>query len=181
MVRGRLAAGATLRQAQNEVSVVARDFEREYPKTNRERGAAVRKLLRGLLQCVLLEPDLTHRFDVPQPIGAGPEGDALAALVAHCRTGTPPLTTAGVLQQFAGSPHESVLVTALMTGESDGFAGELLEVQLVEGIKRYWLNAQKHGDAAASPTAPLLELSAEETERARQRGLARQPPAGNSA
>jgi hypothetical protein len=67
----------------------------------------------------------------------------------------------------------------LTAGESDGFAGELLEVQLVEGIKRYWLNAQKHGDEAASRQAPPLELSAEETERARQRQLARQPPAGN--
>ena len=136
-------------------------------------------LLRGILQCVLLEPDLAHRFDVPQPEGAGADGDALAAVVAHCRAGTPPLTTAGVLQQFAGSPHESVLVAALTAGESDGFAGELLEVQLVEAVKRYWLNAQKRGDASAMDGAPPLDLSAEETERARQRGLARQPPAGS--
>ena len=135
-------------------------------------------LLRGILQCVLLEPDLTHRFDVPEPIGAGAEGDALAAVVAHCRASAPPLTTAGVLQQFAGSPHESTLVAALTAGEIEGLAGELLEVQLVEGIKRYWLNAQKRGDSAASRHAPSLELSPEETERARQRQLARQPPAG---
>ena len=135
-------------------------------------------LLRGILQCVLLEPDLTHRFDVPEPIGANAEGDALAAVVAHCRASAPPLTTAGVLQQFAGSPHESTLVAALTAGEIEGLAGELLEVQLVEGIKRYWLNAQKRGDSAASRHAPSLELSPEETERARQRQLARQPPAG---
>jgi hypothetical protein len=136
-------------------------------------------LLRGILQCVLLEPDLTHRFAVPEPVDAGAEGDALAALVAHCRSGAPPLTTAGVLQQFAGSPHENILIAALTAGEIEGLSGELLEVQLVEGIKRYWLNAQKHGDSAATRHAPPLELSPEEAERARQRQLARQPPAGS--
>ena len=138
---------------------------------------ATPSLLRGILQCVLLEPDLTHRFAVPEPVDAGAEGDALAALVAHCRSSAPPLTTAGVLQQFAGSPHENILIAALTAGEIEGLSGELLEVQLVEGIKRYWLNAQKHGDSAAARNAPPLELSAEEAERARQRQLARQPPA----
>lgn len=138
---------------------------------------AAPSLLRGILQCVLLEPDLTHRFAVPEPVDAGAEGDALAALVAHCRSSAPPLTTAGVLQQFAGSPHENILIAALTAGEIEGLSGELLEVQLVEGIKRYWLNAQKHGDSAAARNAPPLELSAEEAERARQRQLARQPPA----
>ena len=60
MVRGRLAAGATLRQAQNEVSVVARDFEREYPKTNRERGAAVRTMFQMRTQ----DADLNWKFSV---------------------------------------------------------------------------------------------------------------------
>ena len=41
-VRARLKPGTTLGQARNELSVVARDFEREYPKLNRDRGAAVK-------------------------------------------------------------------------------------------------------------------------------------------
>ena len=41
-VRARLKPGATLREARNELAVLARDFEREYPKINRDRGAAVR-------------------------------------------------------------------------------------------------------------------------------------------
>ncbi len=41
-VRARLKTGATLRQARNELDLLARDFEREYPKLNRDRGAAVR-------------------------------------------------------------------------------------------------------------------------------------------
>jgi predicted permease len=40
-VRARLKPGATLRHARNELGVLARDFEREYPKLNRDRGAAV--------------------------------------------------------------------------------------------------------------------------------------------
>ncbi|MGE5277061.1 MAG: ADOP family duplicated permease [Acidobacteriota bacterium] len=40
-VRARLKPGATVREARRELSVLARNFEREYPKTNRERGAAV--------------------------------------------------------------------------------------------------------------------------------------------
>ena len=40
-VKGRLKAGVSLRQAQNEIAVLARDLEREYPKSNRDRGAAV--------------------------------------------------------------------------------------------------------------------------------------------
>src|ERR1700737_555358 len=41
-VKARLKAGTTLQQARNELGVLARDFEREYPKLNRDRGAAVR-------------------------------------------------------------------------------------------------------------------------------------------
>jgi predicted permease len=41
-VRARLKPGTTLRDARNELAVLAQDFEREYPKINRDRGAAVR-------------------------------------------------------------------------------------------------------------------------------------------
>jgi macrolide transport system ATP-binding/permease protein len=40
-VRARLKPGRTLLQAQNELAVVAKNFETEYPKLNRGRGAAV--------------------------------------------------------------------------------------------------------------------------------------------
>lgn len=177
LLRRGLAELAGLRETEMDTLLpVARAVATAPVRTRPQRTAP--SLLRGILQCVLLEPDLTHRFEVPEPVGAGADGDALAAVVAHCRASAPPLTTAGVLQQFAGSPHESTLMAALTTGESEGLAGELLEVQLVEGIKRYWLNAQKHGDSDVTRHAPPIELSAEETERARQRQLARQSPAG---
>src|SRR5712691_5208349 len=40
-LRARLKPGTTLQQAQNELSVLAKNFEREYPNLNRSRGAAV--------------------------------------------------------------------------------------------------------------------------------------------
>jgi putative ABC transport system permease protein len=41
VVRARLKAGTTRGQAGNELAVLARNLEHEYPKTNRDRGAAV--------------------------------------------------------------------------------------------------------------------------------------------
>jgi hypothetical protein len=72
------------------------------------------------------------------------------------------------------------MVLALTAAESEGLAGELLETELVEGVKRYWLNAQKRGDVAESRRGPPVDLSAEETERARQRQLARGRIAGGT-
>jgi macrolide transport system ATP-binding/permease protein len=40
-IGARLKPGTTLHQAQNELAVLAKDFEREYPKLNRSRGATV--------------------------------------------------------------------------------------------------------------------------------------------
>jgi macrolide transport system ATP-binding/permease protein len=40
-VQARLKPGTTLEQARNELAMLAKDFEREYPKVNRSRGAAV--------------------------------------------------------------------------------------------------------------------------------------------
>ena len=46
-VRARLKPGTTLRRARSELAVLAKDFEREYPKINRDRGAAVRTHVRN--------------------------------------------------------------------------------------------------------------------------------------
>jgi macrolide transport system ATP-binding/permease protein len=40
-VKARLKPGTTIGQARNELALLAKDFEREYPKANRSRGAAV--------------------------------------------------------------------------------------------------------------------------------------------
>ncbi len=41
-MRARLKPGTPLRQARSELAMLAKGFEREYPKLNRDRGAAVR-------------------------------------------------------------------------------------------------------------------------------------------
>jgi macrolide transport system ATP-binding/permease protein len=43
-VKGRLKPGTSLAQARNELAALGKDFERAYPKTNRERGATVRTM-----------------------------------------------------------------------------------------------------------------------------------------
>jgi len=147
------------------------------------RGAGSRpapSLMRGLIQCVLLEPELVRRIAVPKPLGGHADAAALAALVSFCESREVPLTTAGVMQHFAGGSYEDVFVAALTAAESEGLEGELLETELVEGVKRYWLNAQKRGDDAESRRAPPAELSVEETERARQRQLARDRVGGST-
>jgi hypothetical protein len=78
------------------------------------------------------------------------------------------------MQHFAGSPHEAVLVAALTVAESDGLSGESLETQLLEGVKHYWTVRQRRSpppDDGVAPGVSTLDLSPEETERARQRRL----------
>jgi DNA primase len=152
------------------------------PPVRRGGGASrpAPSLIRGLIQCVLLQPELVRRIPVPKPLGANLDGAALAALVAFCETSKVSLTTAGLMQHFAGGTYEDVFVAALTGAESEGLTGELLEIELVEGVKRYWLNVQKRGDDAESRRAPPAELSVEETERARQRQLARDRVGGGT-
>jgi predicted permease len=59
-VRARLKPGTTLRQARNELAVLARDLQREYPKLNRDRGAAVRTQFEMRTQ----NDDLNWKFSV---------------------------------------------------------------------------------------------------------------------
>src|SRR5207237_9521474 len=120
---------------------------------------------------------LAKRLKVRRPRASDPDSTARTALVDFCESGQPALTTAGVMQHFAGTPFEQTLVGVLTAGESEALAGELLEVQLVEGVKRYWLNAQKRGmQTSADGLGP--DLSPEEAERARQRQLMRDRLAG---
>jgi DNA primase len=132
---------------------------------------AAPSLLRDLIKCLLLEPDLARRVDLPRPTEADQEGAALAALVDFCAAGGP-LTTAGVVQHFSGSPHEPVLVAALTSAESEGLSGESLETQLLEGVKHYWMMRQKRSGAPEGGVSQV-DLSPEEAERARQRTLLR--------
>jgi DNA primase len=180
LLRQRLAALAGLPEREMASLLPLQRPAAAAPPVRRGASRPAPSLVRGLMQCVLLEPELARRIAVPKPLGAPADGAALAALVTFCETSKVPLTTAGVMQHFAGGSHEEVFVAALTAAESEGLAGELLETELVEGVKRYWLNAQKRGDDAESRRAPPADLSAEETERARQRQLTRDRVGGGT-
>ncbi len=127
-------------------------------------------LVRGLIKCVLSEPELARKVEVPRPEGDDPDAAALAALVAFCAGAGAPLTTPGVMQHFAGSPHEPVLIAALTSAESEGLAGDAVETQLIDGVRHYWTLRQRRSGAVGD-AAPPVELPPEEAERARQRRL----------
>ena len=73
-VKARLKPGTTQRQAQSELAVLARDFEREYPKMSRDRGAAVRTQFEMR----------TRDDDVNWKFGVIFTGLALAVLLVAC-------------------------------------------------------------------------------------------------
>jgi len=181
LIRQRLAELAGLPEREMTTLLPLQQTVSAAPAVRRGGGSRpAPSLIRGLIQCVLLEPELARRIAVPKPLGTHGDGAALAALVIFCETSKAPLTTQGVMQHFAGGTHEDLFVAALSAAESEGLTGELLEIELVEGVKRYWLNAQKRGDDAESRRAPPAELSVEETERARQRQLARERVGGST-
>ena len=60
VVRARLKTGTTLQQARNELAVLARNFEREYPRLNRDRSAAVRTQFEMRTQ----DSDINWKFSV---------------------------------------------------------------------------------------------------------------------
>jgi predicted permease len=73
-VRARLKPGTTLLQARNELAALARNLEREYPKVNRDRGAAVRTQFEMRTR----DDDATWKFSVIFTILA------LAVLLVAC-------------------------------------------------------------------------------------------------
>jgi predicted permease len=60
IVRARLQPGTSLEQARRELALLAQDLEREYPRFNRERGAAVRTQFQMRTQ----EGDVNWKFSV---------------------------------------------------------------------------------------------------------------------
>jgi len=138
-----------------------------------QRGASFRanvrrppSLARELIQGLLLSPALARSLEFPRPDDGNPDSAALVALVDHCATAEGELTTAGVLQHFADSPHEPVLAGILATADDHGLTAELAEGHLREGLLRWWQQARRAGSAAPAPAEG--GQSAEEIQRLRQ-------------
>ncbi len=140
-------------------------------------------LIRELIQGLLLQPELARAVALPQTDDGTADGAALAALAVFCAHSEHPLTTAGVIQAFVGSPHERVLTEALVTAEDHGITAEQAAEHLRAGVGRYWQQAQRAGrpvagDARAETAAGTTP---EEAERLRQLEMVRRGPAGNSS
>ncbi|HVF63791.1 MAG TPA: DNA primase [Casimicrobiaceae bacterium] len=129
-------------------------------------------LVRELMQALLLQPRLADNVVLPPADAATPEHAALHALVEFCAEHPNGLTTAAVMQRFAGSKHDEVLAAALASAHEQGLAPELAAAEFSEGVRRWWLLAQRQGRAQSidneAPAQP-----AEEAERLRQLDLVR--------
>jgi len=179
LLRRRLAELTGLPETELRGLLRSSEPSRQTPETMTERPTgAVRRpspkrpapsLVRELIQGLLLQPAMGRRVPVPAPEDGTPEGAALAALGVFCASGEHPLTTAGVMQHFAGSPHERILTDALVAAEDHGISGEQAAEHLRAGVIRYWEQAKRAGrPVAAAVDGEALPASAEETERLRQ-------------
>jgi DNA primase len=129
-------------------------------------------LTRELIQGLLLQPALARSLEFPRPDDGTPDSASLLALVDHCATADGELTSAGVLQHFADSPHEALLASLLAMAEDHGLTTQLADAHVREGLERWWQQARRSGTAA--PAALAGGQSAEEIQRLRQLDFVRQ-------
>ncbi|HVE49749.1 MAG TPA: DNA primase [Casimicrobiaceae bacterium] len=129
-------------------------------------------LARELIQAVLLQPELAREVTLPRPDDVSPEAAALAALDDYCAR-TPALTTASVMQHFAGTSHDTVLAAALAAAEDKGLTPEQAKVELMAGVQKWWEQAELDNEDVEAPAAVAESISPEQAERRRQSRLAR--------
>jgi DNA primase len=123
-------------------------------------------LARELIQGLLLSPALARSLEFPRPDDGNPDSAALVALVDHCAAAEGELTTAGVIQHFADSPHEGILASVLAKAEDHGLTTEMTEANVRKGLENWWQQARRAGSAAPAPAEG--GQSAEEIQRLRQ-------------
>jgi len=164
--------------ASGQAPRAARDDSRQAP-----RGASFRSnvrrppsLTRELIQGLLLQPILARSLEFPRPDDGSPDSAALVALVDHCATVAGELSAAGVLQHFAGSPHEAILASVLAKAEDHALTLEMTEANVRKGLENWWQQARRSGTAAPAPAAG--GQTAEEIQRLRQLDYVRQTARG---
>jgi hypothetical protein len=147
--------------------------ERAAPRGAPRRPSARRapSLTGKLLQAILLQPARARELRLPPLTHATAERAALDALVEFCAGSDHPVTTAGLMQAFAGTVHDVVLDAALASAEDDGLSDEQAEVEFRAGVQRLWTQAEREGGVAGPPEV-VEALSAEDAERRRQAQLA---------
>ncbi len=160
------------------------DDERATQRPAARGGRGARRapsLIRELIQGLLLQPDLAQAVALPRPVDGTSDGAALAALADFCSHSERPLTTAGVIQHFVGSPHEGIFTEALVTAEDHGITAEQAAEHLKAGVGRYWQQAQRAGRpvAGAAKAETAAQTTPEESERLRQLEMVRRGPSGS--
>ena len=154
----------------------ARDDNRQAP-----RGASFRSnvrrppsLTRELIQGLLLQPILARSLEFPRPDDGSPDSAALVALVDHCATAAGELSAAGVLQHFAGSPHEAFW-RASSKAEDHALTLEMTEANVRKGLENWWQQARRR---APPPCACRWRPDGREIQRLRQLDYVRQTARG---
>ena len=165
LVRRQLAELTGLPEAQLGSFVRSAAPERSAPRAESSRRgsrSAPRRapsLVRELLTGVVLEPGLAHRHDLPSADAPGPEAAAWNAVLAYCREATPELTTAGIVQHFAATPHEAVLTDVLAAAADQALPVEQIEVQVVAAAARLRHEAEQRvlNEMLAKPLSALTQ------------------------
>ena len=134
-------------------------------------------LTRELIQGLLLQPALARSLEFPRPDDGTPDSASLVALVDYCATAEGELTSAGVLQYFADSPHEAVLASVLAMAEDHGLTLELAEANVREGLESWWQQARRSGTAAPR-RPPAARPPRKSSGCASWTSSARRPPGG---
>ena len=138
-------------------------------------------LARQLLQAVLLRPSIVRDVDVPVTGESSPDAIALAAVVEHCARAESEVTTAGVVQAFTGTEHESAIAAALASAEDQGVSVEQAETALRHGLAR-WIEQEEQRQMQSLINRPLDELTPEQRDLlSRRLGSGRVAPKGSAA
>ncbi len=143
------------------------------------RGTTARRapsLARGLIEALLLKPELAGAIEGVMVDDDPPAAAALAALAAFC-AGSPGTSTAAIVQQFAGTVHERVLADALARCEDHGLTADQADA-IVAGARAQFAARNEAAEVRQLLTTPLDQLTAEQRERLRasRRVPAKVPP-----
>jgi DNA primase len=134
----------------------------------RRPGAPARRapsLARGLIEALLLKPGLAGAIDGVMVDDDPPAAAALAALTTFC-TASPGATTAAIVQQFAGTPHERALADALARCEDHGLTADQADA-IVAGARAQFAARNEAAEVRQLLATPLDQLTTEQRDRLR--------------
>lgn len=124
--------------------------------------------LRALLRCLLAKPELARELPVEWGV-EGHEAATVAALVGYLREQDYAVSTAAIIQQFQGTPHEAVLASAeadiMQWGEEFDVAAEFHGMLAKQREEQSKLESQA---LLAKAGGSVQGLNEQERERYRQ-------------